>query len=399
MPLPKKPKTIRRVYLDHAAATPVDPKIKKVMLPFFDTTFGNPSALYSAGVQAKKAVDAARKDCANILHAQPDTIVFTSGGTESTNLAITGVATAHKKNHIITTDVEHAAVLEPIKKLEQAGYKVTYLPVDKAGRVRVADLKKALTKKTVLVSVMYANNEIGTIQPIADIGRALLRWRKQHNTAFPYFHSDACQAGLSLRLDVEKLHVDLLSINGSKLYGPKGVGLLYKRRGVTLDPQILGGGQEMGYRSGTENVAGIVGLATAMQLAHKEQKKYIKHVSSVRNYFWRALQKHVQHISLVGPDIAGDDRLINNVNVTFHGVDAEALIIYLDAYGIMCASGAACATGHDTGSHVLRACGVDNDDTASSIRFTLGKHTTKKDIDYVVKYLPGIVQELQKHSN
>lgn len=439
---PVKPKKIQNIYLDHAAATPLEKQVFESMKPYFSSDFANPSALYSLGVKAKKKVEEARKKVAEIVFTQPDTIYFTSGGTEANNVALFGVIEElrmknyelRKKFHIITTKIEHDSVLRPIQELEKQGVDVTYLDGDETGLVSVEELKKALRKETVLVSVMYANNEIGTIEPIAEIGREILKWRKSNKTSFPYFHTDACQAANYLELSVEKLHVDFLTLNGSKIYGPKGVGVLYKRRGVALSPQSFGGRQEKGLRAGTENVPGIIGFAKALELVQKKKEKENVRMEKLRNYFWDSLQKNIPDVFVNGPHInfspykggaclpagrlegverrnklrdikdptqppligEGTLRLPSNLNVYFKDVEAEALILYLDSYGIACSSGSACSTESNEPSHVLKACGMSDERSFGSIRFSLGKDTTKKDIDRVMKYLPGIVEELRK---
>ena len=283
--------------------------------------------------------------------------------------------------------------------MEKKGFEATYLNVDGEGRININDVKKALKKNTILISVMYANNEIGTVQPIAEIGKMILKWRKENNTKYPYFHTDACQAAGALDLDVEKLHVDLLTFNGSKIYGPKGVGALYKRKGVDIQPQILGGGQEFGLRSGTENVPGIAGLAKALELVQADKEKENKRLIKLRAYFWEQLQKNIPKLHLNGSKL--DDiktRLPNNLNVTFLDIEGEALLLYLDEYGIVCSTGSACNSVSLDPSYVITACGLPYEYAHGSLRFTLGKNTTKTDIDYVMKYLPWIVGELRKIS-
>lgn len=396
--LPPKPKRPQSIYLDYAAATPLDPKVFTAMKPFLTHEFGNPSALYSLGKKTKKAVEKSRETIANILHTTADTIIFTGTGSEANNMALIGFARTNKKNgtHIITNAIEHKSVLLPLQQLEKEGFKITYLTTDREGRVDINEIQKALRKDTILISFMYANNEIGTITPIADIGRMLLKWRKEHKTQFPYFHSDACQAAGALSLDVEKLHVDLMSIYASKIYGPKGVGVLYKRKNVALEPIIWGGGQEFGLRAGTENVANIVGMAEALTIAQKNREKENARILKLRNDLWNRIKVTIPDVKLNGPVL--DDptsRLPNNLNIHIKGIDSQTLLLYLDAYGIMCSTGSACDGNSIEGSYVLNACGLSEEASRSSVRFTLGKQTTKKNIEYVMKYLPGIVKVLR----
>lgn len=391
---PVIPKTKKQIYLDHAAATPVDSRVRYAMQEYFLNTFANASSLHSLGVSARNAVESARKKIADILFSQPDTIIFTTGATESNNMAILGVLKNTKeKKHIITSRIEHDSVLGPIAQLKKQGHEVTYLDLDENGFVRMEEFKKSLKKNTVLVSIMYANNEIGTIQSIADIGREILKWRKNNKTIYPYFHSDATQAAGTLDMSVEKLHVDLMTLNSGKIYGPKGVGALYKRRGIKIEPLMYGGQQEFGSRAGTENVAGIVGFARALETAQSEKEKTNTQIEKLRNYFWTKIQKEIQNVELNG---SLENRLPNNLNIYFAGVEAEALMLYLDSYGILCSTGSACSTESNAPSHVLKALGYSDERAQSSIRFSLGKNTSKQDIDYVMKYLPKIVEELRK---
>lgn len=385
---------MRRIYLDHAATTPVRPEVLKKMLPFFTQVYGNPSSFHTPGLEAKKAVDAARKSIAEKLNAHSDEMVFCSGGTASDNLAVHGIFGVEKahRGHVITSAVEHPAVLEPLQHLVKRGkIELTVLPVDKTGKILIKDLVAALRPDTVLVSIMYANNEIGTIQPIAEIGRALLRWRKEKSTPYPYFHTDACQAAGTLDLDVEKLHVDLLTLNGSKIYGPKGVGLLFVRRGTKLDPQIRGGGQERGLRSGTENVPGIIGLAAALELAQAKKEQENTRLSKLRDKLITGLLT-IPKTRLNGHPT---DRLPNNVNVSFMDIEGEAAVLYLDAQGIYCSTGSACASSSLDPSHVILATGVSYEAAHGSLRFTLGHSTKPSDIDYVLKTIPDIIAKLR----
>lgn len=394
-----KPKQIRSLYLDHAATTPVDPKVFVSMKPYFTAEFGNPSALYGLGRRALQAVTDARKEIATVLHALPENIIFTSGGSESDNLAIFGIAEAHaqKGKHIITTPIEHHAVIHPMDELKKRGFEITEIPVNEFGLADPAKVAKAIRPDTILISIMYANNEMGAIEPIADIGREILKFRKEHNTIYPFFHTDACQAAGYLELDAEKLHVDLMTLNGAKIYGPKGVGLLYLRRGVKIEPQIFGGGQEKKRRSGTENVPGIVGLSRALSLAQKTKDAESVRLRKLTEYFWNELQKAIPRIKLNGPEI-GDKRLPNNLNVTFMDVEGEAMLLYLDEYGIMCSTGSACTSESLEPSHVLRAMGMPYEMAHGSLRFTFGRENTKADVDYIIKYLPAVVAQLREIS-
>lgn len=390
---------MKNVYLDHAATTPTDPRVLKAMLPFFNEKFGNPSALYQKGREALSAISGARKFVAQVLDCSAGEIIFTAGGTESDNLAVLGVARANKAhgNHIITTKIEHHAVLHACEQLEKEGFKVTYLPVDAEGFITVEQVLKAITPQTILVSVMSANNEIGTIEPVAEIGNAL---KKNH----PHitFHTDACQAAGALDLNVNRLHVDLLTLNGSKIYGPKGVGVLYKKRGIKIQPLIFGGEQEFGLRPGTENTAGIIGLVTALELAQKNKDKENKRLIGLRNYLWQKLQEALPKIKLNGhePDVAVKNlkRLPNNLNITILDIEGEALLLYLDEVGIQAATGSACTSQSLEPSHVIRALGVPYEFAHGSLRFSLGRSNNKQQIDYLIKVLPGIVKKLREIS-
>jgi len=399
MVFPQKPEEKKLVYLDHAATTPTDERVVEAMQPYFTEKFANPSGLYAIGRDVNGALNDARRSIAQSLHALPDTIIFTGGGTESDNMAIFGVARKYidKGKHIITTTIEHHAVLHSCEQLEKEGFDVTYLEPDSQGFISPKKVTAALREDTILVSIMYANNEVGTIEPIDDIGREILKWRKKHATKFPFFHTDACQAPGACELDVEKLHTDLLTLNGSKIYGPKGVGILYKRRNVQLQPIIFGGGQEMRLRSGTENVPGIVGLAKALQLAQENSQDENMRLIDLRNYFWDRLEKEIPKVRLNGADL-GLTRLPNNLNISILDIEGEALLLYLDEYGIVCSTGSACTSDSLDPSHVLLAMGMPYEYAHGSLRFTLGKTTTKEDVDYVMTYLPGIVEKLRQIS-
>lgn len=401
MNFPQKPAKKKLVYLDHAATTYIDERVKKEMDSFFTERFANPSSVYGIGRDANGEVNNARRKVAEILHALPDTIIFTSGGTESDNLAILGTARKHEKNgnHIITSVIEHHAVLHTCQALEKLGFVVTYLKPDEFGYISPKQISEALTEKTILVSLMYGNNEIGTVNPIADIGREILKWRKEHATPYPYFHTDACQAAGALDLDVEKLHVDLMTLNGGKIYGPKGAGILYKGRNINIEPLLYGGFQEMHVRAGTENVPGIVGFTKALELIQENKEKENKRLIELRNYFWNRIQEEIPKVRLNGPKLGEDlGRLPNNLNISILDIEGEALLLYLDEYGIVCSTGSACTSQSLDPSHVLLGIGLPYEYAHGSLRFTLGHVTTKDDIDYVVKYLPSIVSQLREIS-
>ncbi|MBD3311755.1 MAG: aminotransferase class V-fold PLP-dependent enzyme [Candidatus Magasanikbacteria bacterium] len=395
-------KNQKEIYLDHAATTYIEKSVLKKMQPYLNEFYGNPSSLYNLGRKTRSAIENSRKKIAQILHTNSDSIIFTGGGTESDNLAIFGIAEAHKNKgkHIITSKIEHPAVLSACKKLEKKGFEVTYLPVDKFGFVKIEDVVNKIKSNTILISIMYANNEIGTIEPIADIGREILKWRKKNNTSYPYFHSDACQAAGVLDLDVEKLHVDLMTLNGSKIYGPKGVGILYKRRGVEIEAMILGGHQEMGLRAGTENTAAIVGIADALHKVQKNKTEENERLIKIRNKLWREITDKIDKVKLNGPELSDKigKRLPNNLNLSILDVEGEALILYLDEYGVICSTGSACSSGSLSPSHVLISCGLSQEQAHSSLRLTLGKKNSESDIKYIMKILPPIVEKLRQIS-
>ncbi len=383
------------VYLDHAAATPLEPRVLKAMTPYFKESFGNPSALYKAGITAEKALSAARSSVARNLGTQPDTIIFTSGGTESNNLALLGLARANARrgNHVVSIGIEHPAILEPLEQLRAEGFQVTFIPVSPEGIVDPAMVIAAFRHDTLLVTIMYANNEIGSVQPIAAIGREILKYRQQNNTAFPYFHTDACQAPNYLDLSVEKLHVDAMTLNGSKIYGPKGSGCLYLRRGIKIEPLLRGGGQEQGLRSGTENVPAIVGFAEALALADSLRVKESSRVVLLRQYFWDELKKALPSVLLNGPEF-GEERLPNNLHILFARLESEQLLLYLDEAGIACSAASACASQSREASHVLTAIGMSDQAARQCIRFSLGRKTTKADIDYTIVQLVKIYRKI-----
>jgi len=371
------------LYLDHASTTPVDPLVLKAMQPYFSKIYANPSSIHAAGQKAKEAVEEARWEIAKILHCLPEEIIFTNGGTESINLAIKGIAFQKKRGHIITSQIEHPAVLETCQYLETNGFKVTYLPVDKFGLASPAEVRKALRNDTVLISIMYANNEVGTIEPITEIGKIARQY------LIP-FHTDACQAG-SLELNVEKLKVDLMTLNGSKIYGPKGVGILYKRKKILLEPLHHGGGQESGARSGTENVPGIIGFTKALELIQKERMKENKKIQQLRDYFITEVLTKIPDTFLNGHPTK---RLPNNAHFSFAGVEAEAIVRHLSQKKIYVSSGSACSSQEIEISHVLKA--IKAAHALGGVRFSLGKNTTKEELKGVIKVLKDVVGGLRE---
>ncbi|MFA6132112.1 MAG: cysteine desulfurase family protein [Patescibacteria group bacterium] len=382
----------RFVYLDHAATTPLDQRVFKAMKPWLTDKFGNPSSFHSPGKEAKDAIEAARTKISKILSCRSEEIIFTSGGTESDNLAILGFARANAGagKHIIVSAIEHHAVLEAATQLEKEGFEITRIAPNSDGVVEVEKVKAALRPETILVSVMYANNEVGTIQPIAEIGNCLQKHRGEKK--YPIFHTDACQAAGALELSVEKLHVDAMTINGSKIYGPKGIGLLYFKKDLRLQPIQFGGAQERGLRPGTENVAGIVGLAAALELADKEKNKESERLIKFRDKFIAGILLKVPKTKLNGHPL---NRLPNNANISFSDIEGEALMLYLDAKGIFISTGSACTSASLDPSHVLLAMGKSPEEAHGAMRFTLGHSTTQKDLDYVLKVLPPLVEKLR----
>lgn len=378
---------MRRIYLDHAATTPVSAAVLEAMLPCFTQVWGNASSVHAPGREAKRALEAARRQVAKALNASvPQEIYFTAGGSESDNWAIKGVAFAHKTGHIITTAIEHHAVLHTCQWLEKQGFSVTYLPVDSYGRVTAAQVEQAIRPDTFLVSVMAANNEVGTLQPIAEIG-ALCRARGI------LFHTDAVQAVGAIPLDVQAMQVDLLSLSGHKLHGPKGVGALYIRKWVKVESLIHGGAQERGFRAGTENLPGIVGLGKAVELAQEGLADNAARMTALREKLIHGLMARVPDARLNGHPT---DRLPNNVNMSFGGVEGEALLLRLDLAGVACSSGSACTSGTLDASHVLLAMGLNEAEAHGSLRMTLGTDTTEEDIDAVLEILPPIVEDLRR---
>ena len=381
---------MKQIYLDYAATTPTHPAVVQVMTPFFNQAFGNPSAIYSYGQEAKNFIELARTKVAGLIGARSEEIIFTSGGTEADNFALKGVAFANtnKGNHIITTAIEHHAILESCKFLEKMGFKVTYLPVDKYGLVDPDKVKKVITDKTILISVMHANNEVGTIQPIAEISKIA-------REAGVYLHTDAVQSAGHIPADVNLLGVDLLSMSAHKLYGLKGVGALYVRTGTKLVSFMHGGGQENGRRAGTENVPGIVGFGKAAELAGQEINEETVRLTNLRDKLISGIRTNINHTHLNGHPV---NRLPNNVNISVEFVEGESMCLNLDATGICASTGSACSSERLEPSHVLLAMGVDPVKAHGSLRFTLGKWTTDEEIDKVLEVLPRIISKLRAMS-
>ena len=381
---------MERIYLDYAATTPCDPRVVEAMRPYFSEKFGNPSSIHSFGQEAKEGLENARQTMADSLEARPEEIVFTSGGTESDNLAIFGVCGVQEKkgNHIITSVIEHHAVSEPCKVLEKKGYSVTYVKVDKDGIVDPAEVKKAITDKTVLISIMQANNEIGTIQPIAEIGKIA----KEKGITF---HTDAVQSVGHIPVNVNELNVDLLSLSAHKFYGPKGVGALYVRKGIRINRYLHGGEQEKGRRASTSNVSGIVGMAKAIELCKEKLDEEAKFQSGLRDTLIKGLTAKIERVYLNGHS---KSRLPNNINMSFEYIEGESMLLNLDMLGFAASTGSACTSSSLEPSHVLLAIGRPHDLAHGSLRFSLGRWTKKSDIDYLIEVLPGIVDKLRQMS-
>ena len=380
----------RAIYMDHAATTYTKSEVLEEMLPFFTENFGNPSSIHKFGRDALKHVDIARIRVAKALGAEPSEIYFTAGGSEADNWAIKGAAYANKSkgNHIITTNFEHHALLHTCEYLEKEGFEVTYLPVDEHGLVSIEDVRNAITDKTILISIMYANNEIGTIQPIAEIGK-LARDKRI------YFHTDAVQAVGSMKIDVKEQNIDMLSLSAHKFYGPKGIGVLYVRKGIKLINFVHGGAQERGRRAGTENVPGIVGLGKAIELATENLEEQSKRLLNLRDRLINGVMEKIPYTRLNGHPVK---RLPGNVNFSFQFIEGEALLLNLDMKGIAGSSGSACTSGSLDPSHVLLAIGLPHEIAHGSLRLTLGAVNTEEDIDYVLEVLPEIVYKLRQMS-
>ena len=378
---------MKRIYLDYAATTPVHPEVVKAMLPYFSEVFGNPSNIHTCGQEAKGAAEEAREKIANIIGAQYEEIVFTSGGTEADNFALKGVAYANadKGNHIITSSIEHHAVTETNKFLKERGFSITCVPVDEHGLIDPDNIKRAITDKTILISLIHANNEVGTIQPIAEIG-------KISKEAGVYFHTDAVQTVGHIPVDVNNLGVDLLAMSSHKLYGPKGIGALYIRNGTKLTSFMHGGGQERNRRASTENVSGIVGFGRALELAQQEMHHEAERLTNLRDKLINGILGQISHSRLNGHPLK---RLPNNVNVTINFIEGESMCLNLDLEGICSSTGSACSSTSNEAPHVLLAIGIPPEQAYGSLRFTLGRWTTAEEIDRVLDILPRVVAKLR----
>ena len=379
---------MNRIYLDHNATTPVDPAVLEAMIPYFSSDFGNASSIHTFGQRALAAVETAREQVAALINARPQEIVFTSGGTESDNHAIFGVTASSGSAHIITSSIEHEAVLNSCQALEKLGVAVTYLGVSSVGLLDLDDLRKAIRPETILITVMHANNELGTIQPLAEIGRIAA----EHDI---YFHTDAVQAVGKIFSDVGALQLDLLSLSGHKLYAPKGIGAIYIKGGTRLRQLLYGGHHQRGFRPGTENVAGIVGLGKAAELARTSLAEDAAHVAALRDHLEQGLLARVPDARA---NAAGAPRTPNTSNISFSGIEGEALIIALDLKGLACSTGAACSSGAVEPSHVLTAIGLPGAEARASIRFSLGRYTTAAEIDAALEIVPAAVAQLRQLS-
>ena len=388
---------MKRVYLDYNATTPVEPEVLDAMLPYFSAEFGNASSIHNFGQQARAAVETAREQVAALIGARAQEIFFTSGGTESDNHAIFGIvslsfpsslSSTSCRSHIITSLVEHEAVLNACQALEKQGVGVSYLPVDQDGLIDPQDLQAALRKETMLITIMHANNELGTVQPLEEIGRVA----KQADV---YFHSDAVQSAGKIPIDVNQLQLDLLSLSGHKLYAPKGIGALYVRGGTRLRQLLYGGHHQRGVRPGTENVAGIVGLGKAAEIARRSLANDAKRLAALRDQLEHGLLNRVAYARING---ARAVRTPNTANLVFPGVESEALLIALDLKGLACSTGAACSSGAVEPSHVLTAIGLPAEEARASLRFSLGRHTTQADVDFALQIIPAVVAQLRQLS-
>jgi len=385
-----------KIYFDYAATTPVDPRVVKAMQPYFSEKFGNTMSLHSFGQEAKIALEESREAVANLMGARPEEIIFTSSATESNNLALKGIAFANKDKgkHIIISSIEHACIMETSKWLEKQGFEITRLRVDQYGLISPKEVAKAIRKDTILVSIMHANNEIGTIEPIKEIGK-IIKLKSESLKSTIYFHTDAAQTFGKIPINVDEMNLDLVTVSSHKIYGPKGVGALFIRKGTKIEPILHGGGHEFGLRSSTVNVAGIVGFAKACEIAQREIAREAKRQIRLRDKIIKTILKTIKKSKLNGHPIK---RLPNNINFSFPGVEGESLIGLLDFEGIAASTGSACSSEKLQASHVLLAIGLKPEEAHSSLRLSLGRFTTEKDVDYLLAVLPKIVEKLREIS-
>lgn len=381
---------MNNVYFDNSATTKTDERVIEAMMPYITENYGNPSSIYKIGRENRKAVEEAREQVAKALNCEPNEIYFTNGGSESDNTAIRGIAYAYKNkgNHIITSKIEHPAVLETCKQLEKEGFEVSYIGVDENGIIKLDELKNAIKPTTTLISIMFANNEIGTIEPIEEIGKIA----KENNI---FFHTDAVQAVGNVRIDVKQLNIDALSMSGHKFYGPKGIGALYVKKGIKFEKLINGGPQERNKRAGTENVAGIVGLGKAIELAYQELDEHNKKIKELRDYYVEQVKAKIPYIRINGDETK---RLPGNSNISFRFIEGEGLLLNLDLKGICASSGSACTSGSLDPSHVLLAIGLPHEIAHGSLRISIGKYNTKEEVDYLVENLVEIIGRLREMS-
>lgn len=375
-------------YFDNAATTKIKPEVLKEMMPYLTEEYGNPSSIYHIGRKTKKAIEAARGQVANLINCEKNEIYFTGCGTESDNTALKGIVYKNKEkgNHIITTKIEHHAILESCKALEKQGCEITYLDVDKEGNINLQELENAITDNTVLISIMFANNEIGTIEPIEEISKIA----KSKNIIF---HTDAVQAVGNISIDVNKMGIDMLSVSGHKINAPKGIGALYVKEGIEFEKFLNGGHQERDKRAGTENIAGIIGMGKACEIAKENLDFHIRHLKNLRDYFNEEVKKNIENIRINGSE---NKRLPGNSNISFLGVDSTALLLELDKKGICCSSGSACNSKEEKPSHVLTAIGLDSNTAKSTLRFTFGEFNTKVEVDYLLQNLKESVKKLRE---
>ena len=378
-------------YFDNAATTKVKEEVLKEMFPYFSVEYGNPSSMYSIGRSSRRAIETARKRVAELINCKPKEIYFTSCGSESDNMALKGIAYANKEkgNHIITSKIEHPAILNSCKTLEKQGYRITYLNVDEEGNIDISELENSINEDTILISIMFANNEIGTIEPIEQISKIA----KKHNIIF---HTDAVQACGNIKIDVKEMGIDMLSLSGHKINAPKGVGALYIREGIEFDRFLDGGHQEKNKRAGTENVAEIVGLGKACEIAQNNLESHINKLKELRDFYINQVEEKIENIKLNGPR---DNRLPGNANISFKGVNGSELLLKLDEKGICASAGSACSTGSNSPSHVLTSIGLDSKMADGTLRVTFCEENSKEDVEYLVENLKNIVRELRKKSN